>query len=223
MMLETRHSVREILSRQPLFRLLGGTELDQLARGTREYRLAKNELLAEKGMHLLVAGQIKLFLLSAAGSEKIVSMIGQGKTFGEEEVFLNKPSPVTAQATRDSTLLILERQALMGALERNCHLSTALMARMCTRLCELIDNLETCVQRSSAQRVAYYLSQQAPEGAECHELQLAVNKKSIASQLSLAPETFSRVLKRLSKDGFLEIRGSCLSLKNLSTLRSYAG
>ncbi len=228
MILETRHSIPEILSRQPLFRLLERQELDRLALGTYEYHLGKNEMLfqkgdVQKGMHVIIAGQVKLYLPSPAGSEKIVDMVDAGKTFGEEGVFLNKPSPLAAQATRDSILLVLERQTLLRALERNCLLSTALMARMCNRLCDLIDNMETCVQRSSAQRVAHYFSQQAPAGVDHFDLHLTVNKQTIAAQLNLAPETFSRVLSRLSKDGLLEIKGRRVALKNLGTLRSYAG
>lgn len=228
MILETRHSISEILSRQPLFRLLDGPELARLAKGTYEYRLGKNEMLFQKGdlpkgMHIVVAGQVKLFLPSSAGAEKIVHMAGPGETFGEEGVFLNKSCPVAAQATRDSILLVMEKQALLDALERSCILSTALMSRMCSRLCDLIDNMETCVQRNSAQRVVHYLSQMAPNDADSFELLLDVNKQTIASQLNLAPETFSRVLGRLVKDGFIEVKGRSIKVMNLRTLRDFAG
>jgi CRP/FNR family transcriptional regulator, dissimilatory nitrate respiration regulator len=226
MMLETRHSISEILSRQPLFRLLDGSELSRLAKGTYEYRLGKNEMLFQKGdmpkgMHVVVAGQIKLFLPSSLGAEKVVHMAGPGETFGEEGVFLNNACPLAAQATRDSILLVMEKQALLEALERNCILSTALMSRMCSRLCNLIDNMETCVQRNSVQRVVHYLTQMAPGNADSFELLLDVNKQTIASQLNLAPETFSRVLGRLTRDGFIEVKGRSVKVTNLKTLRDF--
>lgn len=203
MILETRHSITEILSRQPLFRLLSGVELAQLARGAGEFRLSRNEMLLQKGercdgLHVVVAGQIKLYLPSLAGGEKVVRMAGPGDTFGEEGVFMGKPSPLAAQAAKDSILLRLERQALMEAMERNCVLSSTLMNHLCTRLCDLVENLETCVQRNSAQRVVHYLIQMAPRQADSFEVVLDANKQTIASQLNLAPETFSRVLGRLA-------------------------
>ncbi len=228
MMLETRHSITEILSRQPLFRLLDGMELARLAKGTVEYRLNKNEMLFHKGdvprgMHVVMAGQIKLFLPSSLGSEKVVQMAGPGDSFGEEAVFLNKSCPLAAQATRESLLLIMDKQALYDALERNCMLSTALMARMCSRLCDLIDNMETCVQRSSAQRVAHYLTQMAPSAGNSYELALDTNKQTIASQLNLAPETFSRVLGRLSREGYIEVNGRSVKVLDLHSLRQFGG
>jgi CRP-like cAMP-binding protein len=109
MILETRHSISEILSRQPLFRILSSPELAQLARNATEYRLTKNEMVLQKGdmsegLHVVIAGQVKLYLPSMAGSEKVVRMAGSGDTFGEEGVFLNKVCPMTVQAVRDSIL-----------------------------------------------------------------------------------------------------------------------
>lgn len=228
MILETRHSISEILSRQPLFRVLSGPELISLARNATEYRLTKNEMVMQKGdvsdgLHVVISGQVKLYLPSMAGSEKVVRMASPGDTFGEEGVFLNKECTMAVQAVRDSLLLMLDKQALVETMERNCVLSSHLMAHMCARMYELVENLETCVQRNSAQRVVHYLMQMAPGEAKSFDLTLDVNKQTIASQLNLAPETFSRVLGRLAKDGCIQVRGRNITVTNLSALREYAG
>lgn len=228
MILETRHSIPEMLSHQPMFRTLDGDELSQIASGTYEYRVGKNEVLFHKGdqtagMHIVISGQIKLYLPAANGAEKIVQMAGHGETFGEEGVFLSKSCPMAAQAVKDSILLMVERQTLLTATMENRSLAGAMMARLCSRMYGLIDNMETCVQRSSTQRVAYYLTQQAPAEADRFDFRLEANKQDIASQLNLAPETFSRVLARLAKSGHILIKGRSITVNDLSTLRSYAG
>lgn len=223
-----RHFIPEMLAHQPLFRGLDGAELSQLAVGAQEHRIDKNEFLYQKGdqprgLHLVIAGQVKLALPSPAGVEKIVLMAGPGDTFGEEAVFPGRASPLAAQANKDTILLVLETSALRETMRNNADLAGAMMARMGERMCQLIENLETCVQRSSAQRVAHFLSQRAPEQAIRFDLELDVNKSTIASQLNLAPETFSRVLNRLSREGFIAINGRCISLENLNGLRNFAG
>jgi CRP-like cAMP-binding protein len=228
MMLETRHSIPEILSRQKLFRSLDALELGRLAKGTYEYRVSKNEALFQKGdiprgMHLVIAGQIKLFLPAANGAEMIVHLAGAGDTFGEEAVLPQKPCPVAAEANRDTLLMVIDKQALIQAMQHNCDFSNALMARMCERMCSLIENMETCVQLNSAQRVVQYLTQHVPIEADSFDLELDSNKQTIASQLNLAPETFSRVLNRLSKDGYIHVKGRNIRLQNLNLLRNYAG
>jgi CRP-like cAMP-binding protein len=227
MILETRHSIPEILSRQPLFRILGGLELVRLAESAHEYRIGRNELLFQKGeaavgMHLVVAGQIKLYLPSEAGAEKVVQMVGPGETFGEEAIFLNKPYPVAAEASKDSIVLVLDRGALVAMVDSNPALARAMMARLCLRFCNLVENMETCVQRSSAQRVVHYLTQQAPTAADRFEIRLDTNKQTIASQLNLAPETFSRVLGRLAKAGYIHVQGRCITVIDRQALTGYA-
>jgi CRP-like cAMP-binding protein len=227
MILETRHSISEILSRQPLFRILGEQELIQLAKSASEYRLCRNEMVLQKGhmsegLHVVIAGQVKLYLPSMMGSEKVVRMASPGDTFGEEGVFLNKACPMAAQAVKDSILLLLDKQVLLDTMSRNVVLSSALMTHMCSRLCELVENLETCVQRSSAERVVHYLVQMAPREGESVDILLDLNKQTIASQLNLAPETFSRVLGRLAKDGHIEVKGRNIKIKSLKALRNYA-
>ncbi len=226
MMLETRHSIPEILSRQRLFRGLDATELARLARGTYEYRISKNETLFQKGdnpkgIHLVIAGQIKLFLPAANGAEMIVNMAGAGDVFGEEAVLSHKPCPLAAQANRDTLLMVIEKQVLIEAMKHNCNFSNMMMAHLCERFCALVESMETCVQRSSAQRVVHYLTQHAPIEAESFDLELDANKQTIASQLNLAPETFSRVLNRLSKDGYIHVKGRNITLRNLNSLRNF--
>jgi len=228
MIMERRHFIPEMLAHQPMFRGLDGDELGKLARGAYEHRIGKQEILFHKGeiphgVHLLVTGQIKLTLPSAVGVEKIVLMVEPGETFGEESALPRRPSPVGAQANKDSILVVLDRHSLQETMQHNCGFAGALFAHMGERMCRLIENLENCVQRSSAQRVAHFLSQRAPEQAGSYDLELDVNKQTIASQLNLAPETFSRVLQRLIKDGLIDMKGRNITLRDLHSLRSFAG
>ena len=122
MLTDSRPQLVEVLSRQPLFRGLSEEELHLIAMSSRELRVQKNEILFQKGdeaegMHVLVMGQIKLSLPSAQGSEKVVHMFESASTFGEAVVLLEKPYPVTAQATQDSLLVLVSKRCLLDALE----------------------------------------------------------------------------------------------------------
>lgn len=227
MIQETRHSIAEILSRQPLFRSLGHAALVDLAGKTLEYRIGRHEMLFQKGvhptcLHLVVAGQVKLFLPSAQGSEKIVRLASPGEVFGEESVLLDRPYAMTAQATRDSILLVVPRHALMAALADNPVLSGELLSNLAARMYDLVDNMESCTQRSSEQRVAHYLTQLAPSRSDSYEVELNANKQTIAAHLNLAPETFSRVLSRFARLGFIQMHGRFIRVDNAEQLRLHA-
>jgi CRP-like cAMP-binding protein len=228
MMLETRHSIREILSHLPVFHCLEAAELDLLASRTWEYRVGKHELLFQKGepvngIHIVVTGLIKLFLPSADGADKMVHLAGPGDSFGEEGVFMNRPYPVSAQAGKESVLLVMERQPLLDAVAANTMLAVSMMARLSSRIYDLTDNMQNCVQRNCVQRVIHFLTHQAPREEDCYDLQLETNKQTIASQLNLAPETFSRILGRLAREGYIRVNGRSITVMKIDALRNYVG
>jgi CRP-like cAMP-binding protein len=229
MIQETRHAVTEILSRQPLFRGLDSTELGLLAAGTREFRVRKQEILFQKGdipegLHVVIMGQIKLALPSAQGGEKVVHMAGPGATFGEAVVFLDKPYPVTAQATQESLILLISKNELLRALDSNPLFSRKMLASLSMRLHELIDDMETCTLRTSIQRVICYLSHLAPDNyTRRYDVQLDTSKQMIASRLNLAPETFSRVLGQLSDAGLIEVKGRNITVLNRDGMITFPG
>jgi CRP-like cAMP-binding protein len=217
----------EILSRQPLFRGLSVEELELIAQGSREVRIQRGELLFQKGdeaegMHVLVMGQVKLSLPSAQGSEKVVHMCEPGGTFGEAVVFLSKPYPVTAQATQDSFVVLVGKRALLDAMDNSTMLSRKMLASLSVRLHELLDDMETCTLRTSSQRVICFLSNMAPPGRpNQYEIVLPSSKQTIASQLNLAPETFSRVLGHLAGAGLIMVKGRSITVVDLVKLQNF--
>jgi CRP-like cAMP-binding protein len=224
---ETRHSIAEILSRQPMFRGLSESELAQISAGCREFRVRKNEVLFHKGdqpegMHVVVMGQMKLALPSAQGVEKIVHMCGPGATFGEAVVFLDKPYPVSAQAMTDSLVLLVSKRVLLDAMDTNSMLSRKMLASLSTRLHELLGDMESCTLRTSTQRVVCFLIQSAPaDAALSFDVVLPSSKQNVASQLNLAPETFSRVLGDLSDRGLIWVKGRTITVVDRQRLGSF--
>ncbi len=227
MILETRHSIAEILSRQPLFRGLSEGELAQISAGCREFRVRKNEVVFHKGdvpegMYVVVMGQIKLSLPTAQGMEKVVHMCGPGSTFGEAVVFLDKPYPVSAQATAESLLMLVSRKALLDAMEGSFMLCRKMMGSLSSRLHELLADMETCMLRGSLQRVVCFLMQAAPTGGQnVYEINLTSSKQTIASQLNLAPETLSRVLGQLSDAGLIRVKGRTITVLDKDRLAGH--
>ena len=229
MLTDSLSHVAEILSRQHLFRGLSASELEMLAQGSREIRAQRGEILFQKGdqpegMHVLVMGQVKLSLPSAQGSEKVVHMCEPGSTFGEAVVFLDKPYPVTAQATQDSFVVHVSKRTLLEAMDTSQMLSRKMLASLSVRLHELLDDMETCTMRTSSQRVICFLTNMAPpDKADQYEIMLPASKQTIASQLNLAPETFSRVLGHLAGAGLIQVKGRCIMVLSKSKLINFNG
>ena len=95
-----------------------------------------------------------------------------------------------------------------------------LMGDMSQRLRGLIREIDDLSLSSATCRVAgYLLSKSQPAGAT---FDLQVPKQTLASRLSVQPETFSRIVRQLSNQGILAVQGSRVEISDPDRLRQIA-
>jgi len=228
-------NIEALLTHVPLFNGLGPAEIGRIAKATREIHAGKGDILFHKGdpcngFHLLVYGQIKLAFTSAQGSEKVVQILGQGQSFGEALMLMDKPYIVFAQALTDSLLLHVSKAAIYEELTRDHNLCRKMLAGMAMRLHELMSDVESYSLHSGKQRIIGYLlrevNDKAPgetaEGANV-TITLPTSKGVIASRLNLTQEHFSRILHELIGHGLIVVEGRKIHIPSVARLRSHEG
>lgn len=226
MMTRTTHNHTDALRKVALFSLVEPEHLEGLSASVRELQISKGEILFQKGdvphgFFVLLEGKVNLAFPSEQGTERVLEVIRSGETFGEALMFLQRPYPIFAQAVADCRVLDIPEQAIQNLLEKDCGFARKMLAGISIRLHELISNLEACSMRTSAQRVACMLQHYAPEvGAQRYDVELPAAKHTLASQLNLTPETFSRVLHVLSDAGLIEVSGRKISVLNANGLKN---
>jgi CRP-like cAMP-binding protein len=226
MMTKTTTNHAQTLLKVALFSLVDPELVEKLATQVRELRVGKGEILFQKGAQphgffVLLEGRINLAFPSEQGTGRVLEVIHAGETFGEALMFLERPYPIFAQAVVESRLLDIPEQAIQDLLEKDCHLARKMLAGISIRMHELVSNLEACSMRSSAQRVACMLQYYAPEkGVQRYSVELPAAKHTLASQLNLTPETFSRVLHVLSEAGLIEVSGRTIKVLDADGLKN---
>lgn len=229
-MTHDRLDIPALLSRLPLFQELAPEQVVHIAAGTREKRLAKGEMLFQKGdaprgFHVVVFGQIKLAFPSSQGNEKVVEILGPKQTFGEAVMFMDRPYPVFAESLTDTLLLHIAKNAVFDLLATDPSFARRLLAGLSMRLHSLVNDVESYSLRSSAQRVIGYLLQHCPlDEGECKgslEISLPTSKQVIASRLNLTPETLSRIFHDLSEADLIDVHGKQITIRDMRRLREF--
>ena len=227
---ENRLDIPQILSRLPLFQELAPEQIAALETACRERRLAKGEMLFQKGdppkgFFVVVFGQIKLAFPSSQGNEKVVQILGPRQSFGEAVMFMDRPYPVFAEGLVDSLLLHIGSTTVFELLERDPLFARRMLAGLSLRLHSLVHDVETYSLRSSAQRVVGYLLQHCPQqDGPCEgsfQISLPTSKQVIASRLNLTPETLSRIFHDLSADGLISVSGKQITINDVKRLREF--
>ncbi|MBN8441514.1 MAG: Crp/Fnr family transcriptional regulator [Thauera sp.] len=214
-----------LLRRIPLFSELSDEDLERVLRYAREKRLARGEMLFQRGdlphgFYFLVSGQVKLAFSSSQGTEKVVEILGPMQSFGEAVMFMNRPYPVFAEALSESVLLHVGQAVVTELIEKDSKFALKLLAGMSARMHGLVSDVETYSLRSSVQRVIGYLLQQADSDKPC-EFALPTSKQVIASRLNLTPETLSRIFHELAENGLITVHGKYISLHDPTRLARY--
>ena len=218
------------LSLLPLFSDLSPDELQRLATGCSLKRLQRGELVFRCGdpcdaFHVCVTGQIKLFVLSPAGQEKVIEIIAPGQSFAEALMFTGRPYILSAQALSDGLVLSIAKAAVIGEVERDARFALRMLAGISRRLHGLVHDVEAYALHSGLQRVIGYLlrDQQAEDrvSGEVITVSLPVSKATIASRLSLTPEYFSRMLHELEAAGLIDVDKRDIHILDAKRLASY--
>jgi len=217
---------REFLRRMPLFSDLSETELSAVAAGVTEIDVARGRTVFARGdpclgFHAILYGQVKLAIVSPGGQEKIVEILGPGKSFGEAVMFLDKPYLVGATALEDCLLLHVAKSAVEAELERNPRFARRMLAGMSRRLHGLVADVEAYSLQTGGQRVAAYLLQDAPRDGDT--VQLAASKRLVASRLNITPEYFSRMLHALIERGIVRVDGRAIAILDAARLAAFEG
>jgi CRP-like cAMP-binding protein len=220
------------LSVLPLFSDLDRVDLDRLATGCKLHWLARGETIFRvgdpcDGFHVTVTGQVKLFALSPQGQEKVIELVGPGNSFAEALMFMGKPYIINAEALTDTLLLTVNKQAVVGEIERDPRFALRMLSGISRRLHGLVSDVEAYSLHSGMQRIiGYLLRDQAPnEGVDraAVTVSLPVSKATIASRLSLTPEYFSRVLHELEAAGLVRIDKRDVHILDVRQLAAYTG
>ncbi len=223
-----KENVETVLRKTPLFASLTETEIHALAGRVSKKRLQRGELLfAEgdscKGLYLVASGKIRIFKLSAAGREQVLALEGPGSSFAELPVFDGGNYPAAASASEDSELVFISRRDFQNFCREHPDVALKVIAVVGSRLRRLVGIIEELSFTTVRQRLIALLLQLAEaDGTASKEgirLELTKSHQDFAAELGTVRELISRNLSRLQAEGFLEVEGRKLVVKDLAGLK----
>ncbi len=209
-----------------LFMDIDQQDFETIVQGTSARKLFTGETLFSQQQpasefFMLVEGKIKITLLSSEGTEKVVDIIKPGSTFAEAIIFNGMQGyPVNSKALSEATVLRINAENYIQVLSNSPKACLKVMGRLSIRLHWLVNEIDRLSLHNASYRLICYLLEDVPEGStEKIQIKLGAPKRIIASRISITPETFSRTLKSLSKDGFIKVHDDYVVLNNPSKLR----
>lgn len=158
---------------------------------------------------VVAAGLLKAYRGLASGREVTIFLLRPGDSFGFLPLLDGGPFPMSIATLEPSTLLTLERGALLELLNKAPEFSRLLLEHLAAKMRECVDRIGVVTSQGAAARVAHALLSLASLAVDGRsgEALLPVSQRELAQTLGVAPENLSRALARLQRQGLIRKSG----------------
>ncbi|NQU43629.1 Crp/Fnr family transcriptional regulator [bacterium] len=198
-----------------LFRGWPEADLNRVAVLSNLARRAKGDFLFLQDdpcawLYVLIEGRVQMFRNLPDGREVTIHVLGPGSLVACAALFLDSSFPASARIlSHEANLVAIAGPAFLELLEERPDLSRKMIGALASRISQLAQRIESRDAGSAPVRLADWLLDQpsAPDGKGHRVVRIEGSKKSLASNLGVAPETFSRALRRLAEKQLIEVRG----------------
>jgi CRP/FNR family transcriptional regulator len=220
--------VAMVLRKAPLFASLTEQEMHALATRVSKKHFQQGELLFGEGdsctgLFVVTTGKVRLFKLSPAGREQVLAVRGPGSSFGEPAIFDGSNYPASASALEDAEVFFISREDFQNFCREHPDVALKVIAEVGSRLRHLIgiigDLSFTTVRHRLIALVLRLTQTSGTPSREGVHVELTGTHEDLAAELGTVRELVSRNLSQLQAEGFLEVNGRTIIVKDLAGLR----
>ncbi len=154
---------------------------------------------------VIVSGRVKVAKPLENGKEIILSFFTNGDTFMVPPLVDGLPSPSSAIALTDTTLLQVSRDKFLQLLHTHNELCLAIIQHLVSLMREKTSSLKTLSESSPRQRILETLLKVIAKASPEFPFQVPLRRQDIADMAGLTTETTIRVIRNLAKENVLRI------------------
>ncbi|CAA6807906.1 MAG: Unknown protein [uncultured Sulfurovum sp.] len=195
-------SITTILKEVSMFSSLDETELRALTEISYIVKYKENSNLFLKGdvsgsLMILIDGIVSIFKHDNKGNEIVIGYFTRYKLLAEAATLRHTPLPSSGTFKSDGAILKVDLEKFEELFMSHPHISKAIIQSLLQKIDLLQQNIHFNIASNSSEKILFFY-QQNPK------LSLDLKQYEIASILGMVPETFSRNIKKLLKEGKLE-------------------
>jgi CRP/FNR family transcriptional regulator len=202
-------NLEEVLRQTAIFRRLSPEDRKRLAAVSAVREFEKSAMLFAEGdasdhLYAVVAGRVKVFKVTARGTDVILEIFGPGDPVGAVAVYESRPYPASAVALEPTTCVLIPRAAFFSLLEAYPSMVRGLLVGLTHRLVELTNRLAELSGGRVEARLARFFLKLADDMGQTRQggtfIPLALSRQELADMMGTTIETSIRIMSRWGKD-----------------------
>lgn len=196
------------ISTIPLFQSLSSDQIEKIQAHIQVKEFEPGQYLYQAGddsdtLYLLQKGLVQIYRISASGKEQYIRQLESGDFIGESGLFSQQYFNRYVKAEEPTTVCSIQRDVFKELLLMNPEIALALLEEFSNRLNASEQQTTWITSESTSDRLAAYLLE-AYNQQQSLSIEIPSTKKQLASFLGMSPESFSRSLTKLTKEGIVK-------------------
>lgn len=213
--------------RVPIFARLSPDQQDAVGAFARPVILAPGEVLHRAHepvgqLFVVHTGSVKLVHTAPSGRTQLVRVAGPGEAVGEQAFLTGERPEHHVEAAEQTRLCVFDHSDLAQLVATYPGISVGMLRALSERLTDAERRLALSSLDVPARVAGYLLELPAEGGHGTYRVRLPMPKKDIASWLATTPESFSRALSRLERQGIITVESSLITLLDAGSLEDLA-
>lgn len=225
------NTLEELIARLQPDTLLGALAPDQLQSllgDANRRELRSGETIISQGDEngdfavVVLAGGLKITMVSASGREIILNYCGPGELVGEIAMLDSGPRTATVTAAVPSTVMLLPSHTFLAAATANAASAAGVMRELARRVRQLNLVIESDRTFSMAPRLARALERLIDNDSADGRLRFDPSQSDLGAFAGLARENVSRLLSEWEAQGIIARTGRTLQVRDRAYLQALA-
>jgi len=201
-----------LLRRLNLFEEMGDAEVEDISRQLVMSACATGQAVyagKPNRIYLLKSGRVRLYQLSAEGTDVTTAVLVPGQLFGTTSLFGEAADNDHAEALEDSYICEASAPEFLGIMAKHPLLMAKVMMAMARHLFRLERTVEQLVHESVETRLARHLLEElgSAEATPAGALLPPQTRDELAARVLSTRESVSRTLNRWSREGVITLSG----------------
>ncbi|MGB2964657.1 MAG: Crp/Fnr family transcriptional regulator [Anaerolineales bacterium] len=164
-----------------------------------------------QGLWIIESGRVKIYKNSSSGREMIINVFEAGESFNEVPVFDQLDNPVNAGAIIDSTIWLIDAQALRTVISDHPEAAQQIIINLSQNLRKLVGMVAELSFYTVTARLARLLSELPQDQLDGSGSQ-RLTQDDLAFRVGTVREVVARSLKELEKSGAIEVQRGKISI-----------
>lgn len=193
-----------------LFSCLDSDAIDQIQLQAKNLNYQKNTVIIQEGdeghgLFLIVKGRVKVYVQDDEGHELVLATLGAKEYFGELSVLSGNYRCASVMTTEKTELILISRQGILELLSSRPDLAFQTIQTLASQVGNQTQTIKSFGLYDVYSRLQHFLDDMAVKDGCLRVIPEFMTHQDIANRIGSSREMVTRILKELTKGGYISI------------------